>query len=164
MKRFKSLRFIITFLILISAIVLARLIRGNYYMISADKVYEQSLDTDEIIPFNQYEISPEDFYLVDLSNEKLFQQWHVENAVNIPYMDLLNRISFKNKYQKWLIYSNNISETVKAKMILNQKGIKAFYLDFAEINNNVAYKNVNSIGLDEKFKYKFRPDSTIRPE
>ena len=65
MKRLKYIRFIIIFLILISALVLARLIKGNYYMLSVNQAYEQSLDTNEIIPFNQYEETSKDFYLVD---------------------------------------------------------------------------------------------------
>ena len=78
--------------------------------------------------------------------------------------ELLNQINIKNKNKKWLLYSDDVSKTVKAKMILNQKDIKAYYLDFTEKKDITEYKKLNSISLDENFKYKFRPDSTIRPE
>lgn len=165
MKYLKDFRIAIIFLVLLIVLVIARYLKRNYYELSVQEAYERSLKTDEFISYKEYKASDENFYLVDLRNEEDYKELHIEDAVNIPFNDLLKEADLKDKNRKWLLYSDRVTKTVKAKIILNQKGyLNVYYLDFSDEPGDSKFHDFNSISLDEEFKYKFRPDTTIRPE
>lgn len=165
MKYLKDYRIVIILLVIIVVLVIARIFNRNYYDISVQETYERSLKTDELISYEEYKSSSEDFYLVDLRSDEDYQKSHLEGAVNIPFNRLMKEVDFKNKNRNWLLYSDDVSKTVKAKLILNQMGyLNLHYLDFSDESFNSEIDNIPDISSDEQFKYKFRPDTTIKPE
>jgi len=165
MKYLKDFRIVIILLVLIVIVVLARFLRKNYYELSVQEAYERTLKTDEFISFEEYKSTKEQYFLIDLRDEEAYNSSHIEDAVNIPFKDLLKNVDLKDKNRKCLLYSDRVSKTVKAKIILNQMGyLNVYYLDFPNESGDSKFQDFNSISLDEEFKYKFRPDTTIRPE
>ena len=165
MKYLNDFRIVIILLVIVVILVIARIFNRNYYNISVQETYEQSLETDELITYEEFKSSSKVFYLVDLRSDEVYKKLHVEGAVNIPFNRLMEEVDFKNKNRNWLIYSDDVSKTVKAKLILNQMGyLNVYYLDFTDESFDSEMDNIPDIGSDEQFKYKFRPDTTIRPE
>lgn len=167
MKIIKELKYIFLITILIIVLILVRSYKRNYFSISAGEAYQLSLDSNFLLNELEYAGLSENKLLIDLRSEEVYLKRHLPAALNIPFQHILYRSNFKVYKQNDIIfYSDDISQSVKAKSLLNQMGYTGIYiLDISEKSIDAGKVNPDSnIYSNEDFKYKFQPDTTIRLE
>ena len=147
----KKLTFVFVFLLIVLILVLFRSTSKNIFKNDAETVIQSTENNSNIIKTDQ--IKDSEFLIVDLSEPESFEKNHPQNAINIPFKNLLekdNQKILKSSKSKIVLYCQDISTSAKAYTLLNQMGIQNIY--------------ILETGDDEVLKYKFRPDTTIRPE
>ena len=133
-------------------LVIFRLTGWNRFKNTADELVKGSSDMSHLVLFSD---NTKNLPVVDIRSNQEFTSGHPKGAVNIPAKDLLareHRIFLKKNSKGIILFSNDYAMLVRTWSLLSQMG----------------YKNVfitgTGIETDEVMKYKFRPDSTIRPE
>jgi rhodanese-related sulfurtransferase len=143
---------VILAVVLLLLLVIFRLSGWNRFKKSADDLVKSSSDISHIVLLNE---NPGKLPVVDIRSIEEFNTGHPEGAINIPSEDLLDRKKrvYLDKNRKGIIlFSDDNSMLVRTWSLLSQMGYKNIYISGSGIEN------------DEVLKYKFRPDSTIRPE
>jgi len=133
-------------------LVIFRLTGWNRFKNTPDELVKGSSDMSHLVLFSD---NTKNLPVVDIRSIQEFTSGHPKGAVNIPAKDLLareHRIFLKKNSKGIILFSNDYAMLVRTWSLLSQMG----------------YKNVfitgTGIETDEVMKYKFRPDSTIRPE
>ncbi|HPD64497.1 MAG TPA: rhodanese-like domain-containing protein [Bacteroidia bacterium] len=96
------------------------------YKMTSDEIIQKYLKAEDAVsPENLNDLMKKnDFLLVDIRKPSDFVKKHLENAVNVPFADLLSedyKSLFTDPRQK-IIYANNESNALQAWMILTQIG------------------------------------------
>lgn len=167
MRIIKELKYIILLAIIIIVFVSVRSYKRNYFSLSATEAFELSLDSGYILYEIKFAESLVNQLLIDLRSEESYIKSHLDKAENIPFQHILYRLNLKEyKKRNIILYSDDISQSVKARLLLNQMGFTAVYvLDISEKNiENGKITSDSLIFSNEEFKYKFQPDTTIRLE
>lgn len=154
MNKLKSLNLILTILVIITVFVMIRTSDNDLFKQNPQTAIKDSTDSINSISFNELEMLTTPYEVIDLtssdySNSSLFQ-----HSINIPFEQLLDKKSRKklNKIDgKILIYSDDISVSSRAWVILHQ-------LDYKEVFILLSNKH------NEVFNYKFQPDTLSRLE
>jgi rhodanese-related sulfurtransferase len=133
-------------------LVIFRLTGWNRFKNTTDDLLKGSSDKSDLILFSD---NLKNLPVIDIRSNQEFTSGHPEGAVNIPAKDLLvreHRIFLEKNSNGIILFSNDYAMLVRTWSLLSQMG----------------YKNVfitgTGIETDEVMKYKFRPDTTIRPE
>ena len=168
MKIFNNLKYIILLAVIVLSFVIVRNSRKNYFTVTAEEAYELSLNSKFLLRPNDLINKVDNFTLVDLRDQEYFNKSHFSNAISIPFYQLGSKLNYKffKNQSAVLLYSDNISESVKARLILNQLGFMEIYvLDISkEIIELGELKQGSNYSSNEDLKYKFQPDSTIKLE
>ena len=143
----KNLSWIFAFLLLILVLVLVRNFNPNLFKRNVnDALTAAPQNTISVKELSQIKAQ---FTIVELDEEK-----HFNNSVSIPFSELTQREN-KEKLEALkgavFLYSKAISNSSKAWVILNQLGFDSVFILSDKEN-------------PESLNYKFRPDTTIRPE
>lgn len=144
----KNIIWILGVLLVLVALVLVRTFNPNLFK----KNVNEALKTSTEITVSAQDLSElkESYHIVELDTENQ----RFQNSVVIPFNQLLekeNKEKLASLDGKILLYSNDISMSSKAWVILNQLEFEEVYVLSDEAN-------------PEELKYKFQPDTTIRPE
>jgi len=159
-------------LIFFLILIIIKSAKKDYFKVSAEDILQTTLNSDNLFSIKELEKkqkSTNNILLIDLRNTSKYNEFHLQNSINISFRDILNRKShrhFKKSNQDIILYSDKISESAKAWSILNQMGYRKLYIleiDGDNLNKSPDYKDSLNF-QDEKFKYKFQPDTTIRLE
>jgi rhodanese-related sulfurtransferase len=167
MRIIKELKYIFLLAIVIIVLISIRSYKRNYFFLSAAEAYQLSSDSSYLLNKIKFAELPEDKLLIDLRSEESFMKSHLAKAMNIPFQHILFRSNFKEyKQNDIILYSDDISQSVKAKLLLNQMGYEGVYiLDISDESIKAGKIITNSqIYSNEDFKYKFQPDTAIRLE
>ena len=163
----------LTKFILIVAIVLVILIaviiksfNRNEFGVDVRNVHQMTLvDSSFLLPFPE---KGSDLLLIDIRDRNEFMAGHSEEAINIPFRNILNKENrdfFSTHKKDMVIYSDDIAESARAWSFLRQLGCQNIYI--AETSGEWFQKHFgdhDTLGGNEVFKYKFQPDTTIRLE
>ncbi|WP_321369162.1 hypothetical protein [uncultured Draconibacterium sp.] len=144
----KNIIWILSVLLVLVVLVLVRTFNPNLFK----KNVNEALKTTTETTFSSQDLSElkESYHIVELDTENQ----RFQNSVVIPFNQLLekeNKEKLASLDGKILLYSNDISMSSKAWVILNQLEFEEVYVLSDEAN-------------PEELKYKFQPDTTIRPE
>ena len=144
----KNIIWILGVLLVLVALVLVRTFNPNLFK----KNVNEALKTSTEITVSAQDLSElkESYHIVELDTENQ----RFQNSVVIPFNQLLekeNKEKLASLDGKILLYSNDISMSSKAWVILNQLEFEEVYVLSDEAN-------------PEELKYKFQPDTTIRLE
>jgi rhodanese-related sulfurtransferase len=152
MEIFRKYIVAIIALFLLLLLVIFRLAGWNRFKYTADDLIKASSDMSHFVLLSD---NSKKLPVVDIRSMQEFTSGHPGGAINIPAKDLLarkHRIFLKKNSNGIILFSNDYAILVRTWSLLSQMG----------------YKNVfitgTGIGTDEVMNYKFRPDSTIRPE
>lgn len=143
----RKLSWIIAFLLLIVVLVLVRTFNPNLFKRNVNdalKVAQQN--TVSVQELGNMKV---DYTIIEFDEDR-----HFNNSVSIAFKTLTekeNREKLESINGDILLYSKDISTSSKAWVILNQLGFDSVFILSEEENPEV-------------LKYKFRPDTTIRPE
>ena len=151
MKQVKNLRFVLIGFAVILAFVIARSTNRNLFKNEANAAIEAAKHNENIIFEEQLTVQ---YLVVDLSAEEDFNAAKFQNVVNIPFKSLLekpNRKLLEGTKGEIVLYSQDISTSSKAWVILNQLDFKDVFILQNEENSEV-------------FKYKFQPDTSAKLE
>ncbi len=166
MKIFEELKFVIFFITVIILIIGIRIYNRNYFSHSVEETFELSLDTNYYL--SHLELEGEIDYTIidirDIRDADTYINKHMQYAVNIEFPDLLKRTNRRllDRGDKVIIYSDDISESVKAKSLLNQIGYSNIYI--LELRSTLEIDKDSVCLKNEMFKYKFQLDTAIKPE
>jgi len=143
-------------IIVLSAVVLVliRQFGSNHFRVNAKKWAEPSVAQSNIIASDQYQSLPGDKLVINLDKENFKNTGNKLNVINVPADSILAKkyIRLIRKHEGTvLLFSSEPDISSRVWMVLSQLGIKQLYIITAEKD-------------DELIKYKFRPDSTSRPE
>lgn len=144
----KNIIWILGVLLVLVALVLVRTFNPNLFK----KNVNEALKTSTEITVSAQDLSElkESYHIVELDTENQ----RFQNSVVIPFNQILekeNKEKLASLDGKILLYSNDISMSSKAWVILNQLEFEEVYVLSDEAN-------------PEELKYKFQPDTTIRLE
>lgn len=154
MKQIKSLGVVLIFIAIVLVLVVLRISNQNLFKTNASAAIEASENGANLISQVDLKSKPSEYLLVDLNLAENSGVSPVENSVKIPFKSLLdneNRKILKETDLKIVLFSTDISTSAKAWVILNQLNLKNVYILQPDKN-------------EEVLKYKFRPDTTARPE
>lgn len=154
MKFLKSYKSVILIVLPILILVLIRQFGGNHFKSDAKKWAELSTNHSNIVTANQIDSLPDIKLIINLDNNDKEINIHSVSIVRIPADSILydHFLSIIKKHEgSLLLYSDEKTVSARIWMILSQMGIKNVYILTNDKNNEV-------------FKYKFRPDTLIRPE
>lgn len=78
----------------------------------------------DIKEVNYNEINIKEYILIDVRSRREFKEYHLDNAVNIPLLDIKRKIELyvRQKDKKILIYCEYGGRSAKAVKILNDLG------------------------------------------
>jgi hypothetical protein len=143
-------------IIVLSAVVLVliRQFGSNHFRVNAKKWAEPSVAQSNIIASDKYQSLPGDKLVINLDKENFKNTGNKLNVLNVPADSILAKkyIRLIRKHKGTvLLFSSEPDISSRVWMVLSQMGIKQLYI-------------ITSKKDDELIKYKFRPDSTSRPE
>lgn len=69
-----------------------------------------------------------DILLIDLRDKEEYEEFHLRNAINIPYETIMNRNCNKNKCLTMILYCDKGNLSVKAGLKLDREGYTVFSL------------------------------------
>jgi len=144
--------FAVTLPILI--LILIRTFNTHHFKSDARKWAEPSVVKSNTVTVEQAENLPGEILLINLSEEKPVDSGVKTESLDLTPESILNKKNFKvirNHEGPVLLYSSQKSVSARIWMILSQMGCTNIYILYSDID-------------DEVLKYKFRPDSLIRPE
>jgi hypothetical protein len=153
MKQIKSLGFVLVFIAVILIFVLVRNSEQNLFKQDPQLAIEKSENNGNLISLAELQNRETHFLLVDLNEENSSDLLKLKNPIHLPFSNLLekeNRIKLKDA-DEIILYSNDVSESAKAWVILNQLDFKKVFIFSNEENPEV-------------LKYEFQPDTTARLE
>jgi len=154
MEQIKSLRYIFLFLIIVLVLVLVHSLNPNLFREDTGKVVEATQNNSNSITLAQLESFNTQYLVINLGSASKFDSTKMKHSINIPIEHLLdktNRTILNESKDEIVLYSTDISSSVKAWVILNQLGFKKLLILSPDENNEV-------------LKYKFQPDTTARLE
>lgn len=154
MKQLKSFRYIFLVLIIVLVLVLVRSLNPNLFRQDTGKAVEAAQNNINSISLAQLESFNTQYVVINLGSGGKFDSTKMKHSINISIEHLLdkeNLIIFKESKDEIILYSNDVSASAKAWVILNQLGFKKLLILSPDENNEV-------------LKYKFQPDTTVRLE
>ena len=81
------------------------------------------------IEINFNEINKNNYIIIDIRDNYLYQKKHLDNSVNIPFIKLLiEPEKYLNKERKYLLVCEYGIKSKKTSMILNKQGFNTFSL------------------------------------
>jgi hypothetical protein len=153
MNTFKKYRVVIFVLVPIILLVLIRLYSPGHFKPDAKSRAELSFSGENLITIKKLEEKNEKFLIINLG-DKSIQFEKADNILTVTPDSILKK-EIINRIRKHkgsiAISSPDISISSGIWMILSQMGIDNLYI-------------LTSDDSAEELKYKFRPDSTVRPE
>jgi rhodanese-related sulfurtransferase len=172
MQNKKSLIIILIPIILILILVIIKSLNKNNFSLDSKQTLEISLNQNHILSFKQLKDKLQNHSvttLIDLRKVNEFNQGHFKNALNMPFSDILNNPEMeklKLAKNEMVLYSNSISESVKAWTILSQMGYQKLYLlDIpGDLISESLFEKDIVLESNEVLKYKFHPDSLVGME
>ncbi|NQU86463.1 MAG: hypothetical protein HQ541_11940 [Mariniphaga sp.] len=147
-------KLIIVFLLIAVLVILAvlRLSNKNIFQNDASLVIESIENNSNIVSKTQLN---NEYLIINLDNNNSSINSQSVETIEIPFKKLLekeNQNLLIHSDLKIALYSEDVAVSAKAFTLLNQLGIsKLFIVESGEYENEI-------------FQYKFRPDTTIRPE
>ncbi|MCF6334015.1 MAG: rhodanese-like domain-containing protein [Draconibacterium sp.] len=153
MNKIKSLGFVLLLLIVVLILVIARATNKNLFKQDPENVIatQQNGNTISLVQLNNLTSK---YIVVDLGSAENYKSNQFKNSINIPFENILyntNRKLLNNAKGKIVLFSDDISRSSKAWVILNQLGFENIYI-FQSLKNN------------EVFKYKFQPGTMAKLE
>lgn len=151
MNKIKNLAFVIIILFIISVLVIARSNKQNLFKQDVETVFTSAHDDKNTITFSQLKNKEANYRIVDLNTPESFITKRFNSLIHIPFNELLkkeNQKQLKEIKDTLILFSENISTSSKAWVILNQLGYSNVYILETEENNEV-------------FKFKFQPDTIV---
>ena len=142
-------------------------------LINKERFEYDAIQTHKISQYKNYTINPQQLkdknksasvILIDLRGEKEFRKGSIQNALNVPFSELLENeelIKLKSTDNELILYSSSLSTSAKAWIILVQSGYKNLYLldaSIESISENLILSDSILIP-NEKLQFKFQPDS-----
>ncbi len=150
MNSFKNIRWVALVLLVLLVLVVIRVSNKNLFKQDAEKsVLAGKTNT---VTFRELENLKQPFVVVNISSIATDSNLRF-NSIQIPLEKLLekeNRGKLENTQGKILLFSEDISVSTKAWVILNQLNFDNVFILVQE--------------NPEVLKYKFRPDTTVGPE
>lgn len=143
----KKLSWILAFLLLIVVMVLVRTFNPNLFKRNVSDALKAA--QQNTVSVQELGNMKDEYTIIELNEEQ-----HFENSIYISFSELTqneNREKLESLNGAILLYSKDISTSAKAWVILNQLGFHSVFILSDEAN-------------PEALNYKFRPDTTIRPE
>lgn len=137
-------------------LVLIILRTSNKNLFKQDPQYAINVATKSIISITKPDLkklSPQ-YIVVNLNDAINYNPDQFQQSINIPFENLLDKVNRKildNAKGEIVLFSENVSTTSKAWVILNQLNITNVLILQSEENTDV-------------FKYKFQPDTTAKLE
>lgn len=144
----KNIIWILSVLLVLVVLVLVRTFNPNLFKKNVNEALKTTTETT--VSAQDLSELKESYHIVELDTENQ----RFQNSVVIPFNQILekeNKEKLASLDGKILLYSNDISMSSKAWVILNQLEFEEVYVLSDEAN-------------PEELKYKFQPDTTIRPE
>lgn len=138
--------------ILVLLLVVIRLSGWNHFKKTADNLQNETANQANIISLNN---NQKNLPVIDIRSKEVYSAGHPEGAINIPMNNLLsgnNRKFLNNNKSGIILFSDDYALLSRAWTLLSQMGYKNIFITGAAIET------------DEVLKYKFRPDSTDKPE
>ena len=154
MKRLKSLIYVFIILLIILAFVIARTINKNLFKQDSIWAIEAAKNGNNAISLSGLENLSAPYIVVNLSNSEVSNTFQSQHIINIPFENLLDKTNQKilnDAEGKILLYSKDISIASKAWVILNQLNFENVFILESEEDSEV-------------LKYKFQPDTGVKPE
>jgi rhodanese-related sulfurtransferase len=149
---FRKYRIAIAGSIILLLIIIIRVSGWNRFTITADDLIKVSPGKNNIVLLTD---NKQNMPVVDIRNSENYIAGHSEGAINIPIHNLLSaesrKILKKNK-SGIILYSDDMAMLIRAWSLLDQMGYRNVFIA------------ANGFEGDEILKYKFRPDSLIKPE
>ncbi|MDF1546180.1 MAG: rhodanese-like domain-containing protein [Bacteroidales bacterium] len=171
MKLKKGLFLIIAPVIIILILLIIKSLDKDSFELSAKDVHQISLEQKHILSVEDYKhkkYSKENFVLIDLRSKGEYESEHLDGAINIEPVALFKNADIEQNKSGvyYVFYSENLAKTTKTWTILSQIGYNNIYiLDVPGelITEDLFVKDSLPLG-NEVLKYKFQPDTLIRPE
>ena len=141
-------------LVIILVLVILRSTNVNLFKQEAKTAIELATQGKNILSLENINALTSGFIIINLDSPESYKASQFKNSKNIPFNNLLekeNRGIFENIAGEIILYSDDISTSSKAWVVLNQLGYKNVYI----------LQNKDS---NEVLKYKFQPDTTARLE
>jgi len=150
MNKIKNLAFVILILLIISILVIVRSTNQNLFKQDVETICTVANNDNNTITFSEIKNKQAKYIVVDLNAQELFTN-RFNSSINVPFNELLEKEMQKKLRETkdtLILFSENISTSSKAWVILNQLGFSNVYILETEENNEV-------------FKYKFQPDTSV---
>lgn len=149
----KRYRVIFAVVLPIIILVLVRQFGGNYFKHDAQKWASPSFDHSNIISTEKLKTLPGKKLIINLEGKKYENTDMDFSYLSVSPESLLGKKELKSirKFQGSILLTGSTDLSVRAWMILSQMGVKNIYVLSDDIDNEV-------------LKYKFRPDTLVRPE
>ena len=154
MNFLKSYKSVIIIVLPILILVFIRQFSGTHFKSDAKKHAELSISHANIIHVNQIDSLTDKKLIINLDNKDLEIKIHSVDVIQIPSDSVICKqyLNIIKKHEGFLLlYSDEETVSARIWMILSQMGLKNIFILTNDKNNEV-------------FKYKFRPDTLIRPE
>lgn len=154
MKQIKNLGVVLLLFIILLVLVVIRTSNQNLFKQDSQHAIEVATKNSISISMTDLEKLSTPYLVVDLRNADNYNAAQFQNSINIPFENLLdktNRKILNKEKDKIVLFSDTISTSSKAWVILNQLDFDNVYILQNEKNNEV-------------FKYKFQSDTTAKLE
>lgn len=154
MNLIKKYRIVIAVVLPVLILILIKSVGTNHFRNDAKRWAESSLMRSNIISFEKAGALEGDKLIINLDEgNKIIQDLNIK-TINIPENTILDKNNLKilrGHKGPVFIFSEEKALSARIWMVLSQMG-----------NDNIFVLTSNTD--DEEFKYKFRPDTTIKPE
>jgi len=137
---------------LVLLLVVIRLSGWNHFKKTAGDLQNETANQANIISLNN---NQKKLPVIDVRSKEAYSAGHPDGAINILMNNLLSRENRKflnNNKSGIILFSDDYALLSRAWSLLSQMGYKNIFIAGAAIES------------DEVLKYKFRPDSTVKPE
>lgn len=137
MKNIKELKIVIAILLVILVLVIVKTTGKNSFKNEAKEAIQAVAGSNFLVSLNDFKAAENQFLVVDLNKNSSAQ---IENSIKIQYEKLLDESTIqklKETQGKILLVSDDISQTSKAWVILNQMGIKNVFVLANDDNQEV---------------------------
>ena len=154
MKFINKYKVIIAVILPILILVLIRLLGPNQFKVDADKWSAPSVSMTNIISVNKIGSLSGDRLIINLDNVKTGITDQETVTLSIPADSVLSKNNLKMIRRHdgpVLLISSEIALSARIWMLLSQMGCKNLFIITNDTSNEV-------------LKYKFRPDTMVRPE
>ena len=144
-------------IVVVSTILILVILRStglNHFRPDAEKLAAPSVAKSNIITLEQMGSFPGEILLINLGQERIPTVNFTGKTIHITADSVLtnNNLRMLHRHKgPILIYSADPEIVARIWMVLSQTGVRNIFILTGESDN-------------ESFKYKFRPDSSIRPE